>query len=179
MERNMIEYLPPFVQRFKEVAAIMNTEQQEFDLAWQNAENTLADQFVTTATVNGVKRWEKIFGIIPKASDALEERRFVILSKMNEQPPYTMEALKSVLNTLCGEDGYSIHLNTDKYELTVKLALSNEKNYATVMDLLDRILPANLVRKISMYNTYSILSEFTHKQLANYTHDELRKDVIV
>ena len=142
MERKLLNYLPPFIQRFKEMAAVMNTEQPEFELAWQNAENTLADQFVMTATINGVKRWEKIYGIIPKATDTLEERRFLILSKMNEQPPYTLAALKNVLNALCGEDGYTLYLDTDEYELTVKLALSNEKNYTTVVDMLDRILPS-------------------------------------
>ena len=157
----------------------MNTEQPEFELAWQNAENTLADQFVMTATINGVERWEKIFDIVPKATDTLDERRFVILSKMNEQPPYTLPLLRSILNTLCGEGGYTLYLNADKYLLTIKLALSNEKNYAAIVDLLDRILPANLAREISMYNTHGILGNYTHGQLAQFTHDELRKDVLV
>ena len=178
MERKLLDYLPPFVQRFKEMAAVMNTEQPEFELAWQNAENTLADQFVTTATVIGIERWEKIYNIIPKANDTLEERRFVILSKMNEQPPYTLAALKNVLNALCGEDGYTLYMNTDEYALTVKLALNNEKNYTTVVDMLNRILPANIARNISMYNTYEILENYTHEQLAQYTHDEIRKDVL-
>ena len=178
MERRLIDYLPPFVQKFNEMTEIMGTEQKEFELAWNNAEATLDDQFVKTATVNGIKRYEKIFGIVPKATETLDERRFVVLSKMNERPPYTMEALGNVLTSLCGEDGYTLYLNKDKYELTVKLAIGNENNYSTVVDLLDRILPANLVRKISMYNTYSMLTDFTHGQLAAYTHDEIRKDVL-
>ena len=178
MERRLIDYLPPFIQNFKEMAAIMETEQPEFELAWQNAENTLADQFVVTATINGLKRWEKIYGIIPKATDTLDERRFVILSKMNEQPPYTMAALENVLNALCGEDGYTIFMDNDAYELTVKLAVNNEKNFTAVVDLLDRILPANIVRNVSMFNTYAMLEGFTHEQLSQYTHDEIRKDVL-
>lgn len=174
MERKLIDYLPPFVQNFKEMSAIMDTEQPEFELAWQNAENTLADQFVTTATINGVKRFEKIYNIIPKATDTLEERRFVILSKKNEKPPYTMGALINVLNALCGEGGYTLYMNTNDYEVVVKLALGNEKNYATVVDLLDRILPANLVRKVSTYNTYMVLKNYTHGQLAQYTYEEVR-----
>lgn len=178
MERRLIDYLPPFVQRFKEMAAIMDTEQPEFELAWQNAENTLADQFVDTATINGIKRWEKIYDIIPKANDTLEERRFVILSKMNERPPYTLAALDNVLTALCGDDGYSLYMNYEKYELMVKLALDNEKNLETVVDLLNRILPANIVRNVSVYNTYAVLENYTHEELSRFTHDELRKDVL-
>lgn len=179
MERKMLDYLPPFVQNFKEMVAIMNTEQPEFELAWKNAENTLDDQFVTTATINGIKRWEKIYNIVPKGTDTLDERRFVILSKMNEQPPYTMAALENVLTALCGEDGYTLFMNYNEYEMTVKLAVDNEKNFEAVVELLDKILPANIVRKVSLFNTYDMLSEFTHEQLARFTHDELRKSVLM
>lgn len=179
MERRLIDYLPPFIQRFKEMLRIMETEQNEFELTWQNAENALADQFVMTATINGVKRWEKIYEIIPKDTDTLEERRFVILSKMNEQPPYTMAALENVLTALCGEDGYTLFMNYNEYEMTVKLAVDNEKNFEAVVELLDKILPANIVRKVSLFNTYDMLSEFTHEQLARFTHDELRKSVLM
>ena len=174
MERRMLDYLPPFIRNFKEMAAIMDTEQPEFELAWQNAENTLADQFVMTATINGIKRWEKIYGIIPKGTDTLDERRFVILSKMNEQPPYTMAALENVLDALCGKGGYSLHMNANDYELTVKLEMGNENNFAAVVELLNRILPANIVRNVSLYNTYDMLRSFTHGQLARYTHEEIR-----
>jgi uncharacterized protein YmfQ (DUF2313 family) len=178
MERRLIDYLPPFIQRFKEMSEIMETEQKEFESAWVNAENALADQAVITATINGIKRWEKIFGITAKATETLEERRFRIISKLNERPPYTYEALKNFLTVLLGENGYTLYLNADKYELTVKLATANNTNYATVVELLEKILPANLERVTSMYNTYQILTGYTHGQLAQYTHDELRKDVL-
>lgn len=179
MERKLIDYLPPFVQKFKEMSEIMGTEQTEFESAWESAENALADQAVLTATINGIKRWEKIFGITPKATETLEERRFRIITKLNEQPPYTLEALKNFLNVLLGENGYTLYLNSAKYELTVKLATANDTNYATVVELLEKILPANIQRVTSMYNTYLIVSGFTHGQLAQYTYDKIRKDVLV
>lgn len=178
MERRLLDYLPPFVQRFKEMSEIMETEQSEFESAWQSAENALADQAVLTATINGIKRWEKIFGITPKATETLEERRFRIVTKLNERPPYTFEALQNYLSLLLGENGYTLHLNTDKYELTIKLATANETNYETVVELLEKILPANIARVTSMYNTYQILLSYTHGQLAQFTHDEIRKDVL-
>lgn len=178
MERKLVEYLPSFIGRYKEMSAIMEAEQTEFELAWENAEMVLADQFVETATVNGVKRWEKIFHITPKATDTLEERRFRILSKMNEQPPYTLEALKKTLNIMLGEKGYTLYLDAEKHELTVRLALGNETNYTTVVELLDKILPANIARSISMFNTYQMLSTYTHGELAQYTYDEVRKEAL-
>ena len=179
MERKMLDYLPPFIQNYKEMAAIMNTEQPEFELAWKNAENTLDDQFVTTATINGIKRFEKIYNIVPKGTDTIDERRFVILSKMNERPPYTMAALESMLTALCGDGGYSLYMNNNDYMLTVKLALGNESNFAAVVDLLNRMLPANIARNVSVYNTYGVIEGLTHEQLSKYTHDEVRMNVLV
>ena len=173
-----MDYLPPFMQEFKEIAAIMDAEQPEFELAWREAENALADQFILTATINGIKRYESIYDIVPKGTDTLEERRFKILTKKNDKPPYTLNSLRSTLNALCGENGYAIYMNYNEYELVVKLAISNTNNFTAVAELLEKVLPANIVRKVSMFNTHGMLSKLTHKQLAQYTQWQLRNEVI-
>lgn len=178
MDRLLIDYLPSFVQEYKEIKAIMDAEQVSVETAWNDAENVLADQFVQDATENGVKRYEKLLGITPKATYTLDERKFNILARMNEQLPYTMESLNKSLRSLCGEDGYFLKLETDSYEMTVKLALSNENNMEAVKELLYKMVPANIVQHVGMFNTHSILSSFTHEQLAVYTHQQLREEVL-
>lgn len=178
MDRKLIDYLPLFVQEYAEIKAIMNAEQMDVVKAWADAEDAMNDQFILGATENGVNRWESMLGITPKATYTLEERKFHILSYVNKQLPYTLEALNYALATLCGQDGYRLKLDSDKYELTVKLALQNENNMDVVRDLLENKVPANLVCSVQMFNTQAILAEFTHEQLSAWTHDELRKEVL-
>ena len=178
MDRKLIEYLPPFVQDYREIKAIMDAEQISAETAWTDAENVLADQFVVDATENGVSRYEKILGIIPKGTYTLDERKFNILARMNEQLPYTMKQLHSSLASLCGEDGYTLKLDANAYELMVKLALSNENNLEAVEQLLYKMLPANIVTKVGMFNTYLIVGGFTHEQLSAYTYKEVREEIL-
>ena len=116
--------------------------------------------------------------ITPKDTDTLDERKFRILSRMNQELPYTMLKLKESLTTLCGEDGFFIELRSEDYYIKVKLALSNKNNYQEVSDLLTKMIPANLIQEVQiMYNGHKILKEFTHAELGIKTHEELRNGV--
>ena len=157
----------------------MGAEQIDVDNAWENVENVRNDQFVTAATENGVKRWESILDLTPKATYTLEERKFNILTRLNEQLPYTIDTLKTSLTSLCGTDGYMLNIDSNNYKLLVKLALTNKNNYESVEYLLNKITPANIVTSVElMYNQHELLSRFTHSQLAARTHEEMRSEVM-
>lgn len=163
---------------FDEIKAIMNAEQISFDGVWVSSESVMNNQFVTQANEDGVARYEHILGITPKATYTLDERKFNILARMNESLPYTMKQLHNSLGSLCGEDGYTLKLDHGTYTLVVKLGLANENNVQAVVELLDKMTPANIVKKVMLFNTHLILTDFTHEQLSAFTHKELREAVI-
>lgn len=176
--RKLIDYLPLYAQVYRENATIMEAEQPEIDFLWESIENTFSDQFIHDATENGVSRWERILKISPKGTDTLDERKFRILARLNQELPYTLRKLDQVLTNLCGADGYSVKVNHSEYHIQVKLALSNESNYSDVEGILKKMLPANLTQSIEiMYNSHKVLNRFNHAELAAYTHDQLRKEV--
>ena len=178
-DRKLINYLPHFLQEFREMLSIMGTEQSEIDCLNGEIENALADQFILYLTENGVRRWESILGISPKDTDTLEERRFRILTKQSQETPYTLRKLEQVLTNLCGADGYRIELTPGNYHIEVKLAVGNHNNYSEVENILNKMIPANMTQHIDlMYNSYSALSKLAHAQLSAYTHDQLRNEVL-
>lgn len=177
-DRKLINYLPLFMQEYFEMQKIMETEQVEIDRLWLEAENALADQFILEATENGVKRWESTLGISPKGTDTLDERKFRILTKLNQELPYTLRKLMQVLTNLCGADGYSVEVNAAEYHIEVKLAVSNASNYLEVEKVLNKMIPANMTQYIRiMYNQNTVLAQFTHAELSAYTHEQLRSEV--
>jgi hypothetical protein len=175
---NLIDYLPPFIRTIRECESIMNDgEQPEIELAWEAIENTMNDQFISDATENGVQRWERILGIVPKSTWTLEERKFTLLSKVNEKLPFTITTLREQLKTLCGENNYSA--DVDGYTLIVRVALAAKNNIDDVASLLERIVPANMVIDLSIkYNPHETLENHTHEELHAYTHEQLRNEVI-
>ena len=156
----------------------MDTEQPTIEQLWKDTDDVFENQFIENATEKGVARYEKILGINPKSNYTLYERKFNILAKLNESSICSMEQLNNSLTSLCGADGYSLRLNPNNYTLDVKLASSNENNLEAVDNYLYRMLPANILYTLGMFNTNAMISVKTHQELAAYTHKQLREDII-
>lgn len=179
MERQLINYLPDVVRDYREFQGITAGQQPEFEQAWDAADQVMNNQFILTADDLGLSRWETILGIIPKATDSLDDRRFRVLSRLNEELPYTLPQLRNILETLCGAGNYTATIEDETYILIVKIGLAAKNNYSDVESLLDRVTPQNLIVNLSqLYNTHAELGRFTHAQLAAYTHTELRNEVL-
>ena len=179
-ERKLIDYIPPFLTNVKEYKAILvDGEEPEIVSAWRMIDATLNEQFIHDCTEEGVERWEKILGIVPKATFTLNERKFTILTKMNERVPFTITTLTEQLKSLCGEDGYLITLDNDHYMLKVQVALSAKNNFEDVKVLLQRVVPANLTIVLTLkYNQHKIFANHTHESLNSITHYQLRNEVL-
>lgn len=178
-DANLISYLPPVLQKVREYQAITNAENPEFQQVFDTSEEVLGNSFVHDATEYGVGRWEKILGIVPKATESLDARKFRILTRLKEQLPYTMRTLKQQLEALCGKDGYSIELYNDAYTIEIKVNLIAKSKFDDVDALLQRVIPANMIINLKLiYNQHLTLKQFTHAHLHAYTHNQLRNEVI-
>ena len=178
-DRKLINYLPHFMQLYREMVTIMETEQTEVDRLWTEAENALADQFILEATENGVKRWESMLGISPMDTETLDERKFRILAKLNQELPYTLRKLEQALTNLCGAGNYVVEITAAEYHIKVKLALANQNNYHEVEKLLMKMVPANMTQYVQiMYNKHEAWMSYMHSQLAAYTHKRLKSEVV-
>lgn len=176
--RLLIDYLPLYMQEYLEMQRIMDAEQPEFDFLWVACENALSDQFILDATEYGVMRWENMLDITPKDTDTLDERKFRILVRLNQELPYTMTRLKEALTNLCGADGFTIDLQPNEYHIEIKLAIGHHSNYQEVVDLLKKMIPANMTQYVKlMYNTHNMINLYRHMDLAAYTHNRIRSEV--
>ncbi len=176
---DLLNYLPPILHEVKEYQVLSNVEKREIDDIISAINQLKDDQFISTSSSNGVQRREKIMNITPKGADTLEDRKFRILVRMNEQLPNTLRTLTRQLVNLCGEDGYSLVLDHNNYKLKVRIALTAKSNFQDVGNLLNRIVPANLIIDLSLlYNQHITLAKYTHSQLAAYTHEQLRNEVL-
>ncbi len=179
MERKLIDYLPHVVRDYAEYQGLTAGEQPEFERAWDRADELLDNQFVLTAGNLGLSRWEEILGIVPKATDTLDDRRFRVLTRLNEKLPYTLPQLQKILQILCGEGNFSAEMEAETYELIVKIGLAAKQNFRDVEALLERVSPENLIINLSqLYNTHAGLGRFTHVQLTAHSHHDLRNEVL-
>lgn len=179
MERALLDYLPDYLHEYAEIRAIMAAQQGTVDQLWADLYAVLDGMYIATAGDAYLARWEAVLRIDAKPTATLDERRFSLLARLNENLPYTMNMLHQQLRTLCGAEGYRIILDAGAYTLGVKVDLGVKSKYNDVAALLERMVPANMIIDLSLlYNTHEVLGQYTHGQLAAYTHRELREEVI-
>lgn len=178
--KKLIDYLPPFLAEYREYKRLMSTIQDEEDGIVQNVDDALNDTFIELATEKGIERWENMLSIIPSPTATLEERRAAIKFKLNITLPYTLKALRKMLDDLLGPDQYYMAM-TDVYELTVLIELSSAYMQETVASMLRKVVPANIGPNIQLryvqHLTYNDISR--HREMSRYDHEYLRTVGIV
>lgn len=171
--------LPPVLQSCREFQAIDAAETAELNKLWAAIDAARDDQYIPSLTINGIKRWEKILKITPKATNTIDERKFRILNRVNESLPFTYRFLESQFTLLCGERGYRLQLDHGNYTLVVRVELTSKSKLDDVGALLKRVVPANIVVDLSlMYNQHKDVARFTHAQLHVMTHEQIRSEVL-
>ena len=176
---DLTDYLPDVLKNVTEMQAIMSTETPEIQALWSACEDCMNDQFITEATENGIARREKMLNITPYATDTLNDRRFRLLSRYNENIPYTRKSLVNMLETLCGENGYELTILTSEFTVNVKIALAVKKQADSVRELLERVLPYNMLFSVELlYNTWVKAKPFTWENVRKLTWKELKEEVL-
>lgn len=174
----LLDYVPNQMLKLPEFQEIAKAEEVEIDDLNSSVEELLNNQFVHSATEIGISRWEGILKLAVKKIDTLDDRRFRILSHLNQSLPYTYKGLLAQLKNL-GIDDASIDLNTNEYKLTVKIRLDLKNKYETVQTLLDNITPANLIiQLLQLFNTHAELRRFKHRDLSVYTHKNIEEEEV-
>ena len=148
-EANLLSYLPPIIRNVRELKAVTDAENPEFELVFGTSEQVLKNQFIHDCDANGIARYEKILGIKPTSDDTLESRVFRVLSRWNDKIPYTWKAFLERLDALCGKGNYTISLENWIYTINLKTHMGVYGGLQEIYNLLDEIIPCNMIVNLS------------------------------
>ncbi len=150
-EIDLKRYLPEFVGEYREIKEILRVEDPEIRAAADAVERERDCAFIGYCGEYEIGLFERMMNVFPASGDTLEERRARILIRWNESPPYTLAALKEKLSAICGEGGFSVGGDLDKYRLEISVTLTRAGQVDELERLLQRIVPANM--EIVVHNT--------------------------
>lgn len=172
----LTEYLPNIFGNIREFDALEKAVQPEIDSLKSAQESTLSNQFIQTLDEAGCARWEEMLGITSSTAASVEDRRFIIASKIKEELPYTLQSLRHRLDAMLGADSYTLEEFRDTFILRLRIQLTRQYQIAEVMKQLDEIVPCNVILDISlMYTTHEQLTGYTHEDLEPYTHQQIKE----
>lgn len=135
------DYLPAFMLRFRELAALLDSENAEFDTLKKNLRGMLDDLFVETASALAIARYEKIMGIHPAAGDTLKTRRLRVLLAEGRVERFTVQKLIDTAARL-GEDVEAELMAGHK--IALDFIAADPENIQILYDEFRRSLPAHL-----------------------------------
>ena len=180
MNRDLIAYLPPFLARYTELSEALGAEGSEFDKALEKIGRILDNEFIETADEYGVSRFENMLGIAPSAADTLNDRRQRVLAKFNENLPYTLRSLNNILNNVFGTNGYVLEFLPDKYAVKVKIALSIKARVQIAEDILERMIPCNMLYSVELlFNTWRLVNKYKWSAVKKYSWRHIKQEVLI
>lgn len=145
-EVDLVSYLPPFMQTYKEPVAALEAENPEFQIVWKATDKVLKNRFISTADEYGISRFEKLLGIHPTDDDTLESRRSRVQSKWFSKLPYTLRVLLQKLTVLCGDTDFTLNHNfTVGYTLTLETDLELYGQVEELEYIINTMIPENIV----------------------------------
>ena len=158
MDNNILKYITPVISDVEELQNICKAISIELDRLDGKMEKTYLDQYVYTLTADGCSHWEKMLGIPKLVDDTVENRRFRIAGALLADIPYTKQKLRKILNGLLGEGNFTLDIINSEFLVKTRVKLANFTMYDTVVDLIARIIPANMISDVALlYNTHGIL----------------------
>ena len=145
--RKLLDYYPPVIKSIHEIRALMEALQVQNDAMWDAASFLFENQFIESATNEGVTMWERELGIIPAPTDTLQQRKERLRIKWVPKPRFTMRWLTGTeqepgwLEKVCGQPVPDPVLT----DYSLRVTLPGGVDWMTIFDDLKRYKPANIV----------------------------------
>lgn len=169
----MILQLQAFQRNSKVYNQIFNVEGLQFGSRDEAIEDLKLQLVVDTATW-GLEIYESELDIVTDNSKPLLERRSVIKSKMRGTGQVNSALIKLVSDSYTNGD---VDVLFDGSIIVKFVSVKGvPPNIEDLEKVIDDIKPAHLNYSfVFTYNTYQYVSQFTHDDLSNYTHNEIRE----
>lgn len=140
----MINYYPPVVNILMEYKSLINAAGFEIDFLKSQFTITLDNAYMTTMNGERLRQWETALGIIPADGSTIDERRKVVMARLQTGYKLNTTTINNIVRTLTGGSANSHIHNSCLY---VEIITSSEDRtivYPAVENELKRRIPAHL-----------------------------------
>lgn len=136
--------LSPIFTDIKDIQAILDANKLYTDKLDLLKQTILYNYFIKTCSLDRLREYEQICGIV--SNEQLDEniRREQVLLKFNFVLPFTIAKLKEILNSTCGIGNWKITQNLEKYELQIQIKESYTDTIEVLQQTLYYIIPCHI-----------------------------------
>ena len=152
MQTLISNHYPPVIKQIEEIKQIALAEDIEFSKLNVSIDRVIRNMFILTADKTGIQKFEHLFGIIPKASQSLEERRAIILFQANRRK-MSLSELHTMLSGYL--PGVQFVIDKKKMKLVVTIGV-DAGTVGILRNTIDEILPLNVYFLLGYYDSCKV-----------------------
>lgn len=176
---NLINYLPTHLSNIEEFKQMCKALDKELNLLWDELEGFTLDIDMYTMSERMCEKWERFFNIKDSSLKTLDARRQLIRGYFSSQLPYTEGKLKSILDSMCGENGYELDVSITNQEVTIGIKLSQAFTEDNVRTVVRKMAPSHMQVTVKvLYNRWKQFTSKTWKEMSAYTWEDMRSNTI-
>lgn len=140
----MINYYPPVVNILMEYKSLINAAGFEVDFLKSQFNITLDNAYMTTMSGERLRQWETALGIIPADGSTIDERRKVVMARLQTGYKLNTTTINNIVRTLTGGSANSYIENSCLYVSVMGKDDDRTMSYPAVEAELERRIPAHL-----------------------------------
>lgn len=145
MSSDLLMLLPPYFQAIYEYQVLTEVEGAELETAEKSIEQIKRNLYVQTCDDLTLRVYEQLLGVVRERGATLEYRRRMVLSRMNQQLPYSLPKLKEILDAALGRQWYRLDVRHGVYELELDVIDQTYKVLKNIQTMVEEIIPAHLL----------------------------------
>lgn len=138
------KYTPWVLKNAKEILAICQAENQEFNTLYGQIWRWFANTFIFNTDIAGVERWEKMLGIYPPEEASIFDRRAAIFLMVNGTTPYTEKSFEVLTDGMYHKGAVTLGVHPDSYTVVLNLADDMTERINEIRRYARLIIPANM-----------------------------------
>lgn len=152
-------YKPKYYEGVYEMEKLLRAEDKIVGAFNEQISQTLFDEFVQPASVQGVELFEDQWSIIPETGQSLEERKRNILLHMLPARPITVRFMRELLKNALLPVTFDVEYSERLALVTGKLEELTKARLRQLEYLLNVYLPANMGRKVELHHPDELIDE--------------------
>lgn len=138
------KYTPWVLKNAKEILAICQAENQEFNTLYGQIWRWFANTFIFNTDIAGVERWEQMLGIYPPEGASIFDRRAAIFLMVNGTTPYTEKSFEVLTDGMYHKGAVTLGVHPDSYTVVLNLADDMTERINEIRRYARLIIPANM-----------------------------------
>ncbi|MFR4308105.1 putative phage tail protein [Acidaminococcus intestini] len=179
------KYTPWVLKNAKEILAICQAENQEFNTLYGQIWRWFANTFIFNTDIAGVERWEKMLGIYPPEGASIFDRRAAIFLMVNGTTPYTEKSFEVLTDGMYHKGAVTLGVHPNSYTVVLNLADDMTERINEIRRYARLIIPANMTiqaaRTVPVYSpvyTGTVVRKHCKSEVGRLAGDKIKRSSV-